>query len=64
MFAAVLSVENDVEAGVPRLFASVGLDENAASLAATALAYAPRLPAMLAAISLMGDFLDAFADTS
>jgi len=52
------------EAGVPRLFASVGLDENAASLAATALAYAPRLPAMLAAISLMGDFLDAFADTS
>jgi len=41
------------EAGVPRLFASVGLDENAASLAATALAYAPRLPAMLATISLM-----------
>ena len=38
---------------MPRLLSRTGLSADAASLAATTLAYAPRLPAMLATIRLI-----------
>ena len=44
------------EAGVPSLFASIGFDAAAASLAATALAYLPRIPTMFATMNLMDSY--------
>ena len=43
-------------AGVARLFAPLGIDDDAASLAATALAYLPRIPTMFATMALMDTY--------